>query len=153
VTILGPWRERRAANADGIAQFPHLPAGTYTVSCSEAGMLPVWVSVDLGIDEERTLDLAEPRGRPLRVRVVDANGDPLPLARVRVGTRFGTTWTRMEGAEQSLDIFTDALGTVALTNAPSGAVPITAFYGSRSARTEARSEGDTIVTIPDAKSD
>jgi hypothetical protein len=142
----GPVSRTGRADEDGRLEFSGLPAGTYIVTMREPGLVATSQEVELVDGEARTIAVREIEGRTATVRVVDAEGLPLPNVRVSVRLPWGHHVQVVDGV-QDLDHWTDLSGRVRFVDLPSVPVTVTATLGSRSEKRKL--EGDTLdVTLP-----
>ena len=76
---------RTTTDAHGHYRFTVKELYDYKVAAVNDGFVPTWKQISIGQDPQ-TVDLQLVEGKPIRVRVVDGEGKPLPDAKVRFGT-------------------------------------------------------------------
>jgi outer membrane protein OmpA-like peptidoglycan-associated protein len=83
VHLEGPFSEDSATDADGLAKFPDLPAGSYTISAAKDGFDDAETTSNLadGADEKVTLKL---KAQKLLVQLVAPDATPLPQRPFRI---------------------------------------------------------------------
>lgn len=147
VMLHGPVKHSDRADDAGRVEFDRLPAGKYRVHLREPGLVYATGDVELTDGESRTIALREPPGRAATVRVLDADGLPLPNVRVHVQLPWRSRHVQVNDGLQELDHWTDLSGRVRFTDLPKGKHVVVAEFGSR--RAEAPLVGDTVdITIP-----
>ena len=147
VLVTGPVDRSDRADDAGRIEFDRLPAGKYRVHLREPGLVYATDDVELADGESRTIALAEAPGRAATVRVLDADGLPLPNALVQVDLPWGERHVQITDGAQELDHWTDLSGRVRFTDLPAGTLTVVVHFGSR--RVNAPLEGDAVdVTIP-----
>jgi hypothetical protein len=149
VGVDGPWRGRGSTDAAGMVRFAELPAGKYHIAASEIGMIETIEEVELGDGETLRVVLNEPRGRTIRLEVVDAAGRPLPSASVTLGGTRVDRWVRLHEGRQHLDLFTGGAGQLTLSHFPEGTFLLKAAYCGRKAELWIRPGEPARITIPD----
>ncbi len=152
-------------DAAGDARFDGLNGGSYVVHVAEAGFVPAAASVTVGPAGTARVDIVEPTGRSLEVRVVDEQGDPLPFATVEalVLAGYGDWVGHIEVSDDLQDLVaresyrlpydatalyvTDAQGLLTLRRLPPGQVRLRAWFGSRSAAATALAPGSATLQL------
>ncbi len=116
-----PWNTARLAATDAWGRFrvTGCPPGKSTILVRAKGWAPVLDFADL-LSGVATRELIAERGRPLRVRVVDAAGEPLPGAWIRV-----EAWRGLEGL-LDWQAFADASGEAVWEEAPAEGISLAA---------------------------
>jgi hypothetical protein len=122
---------------DGVATFAALRAGAHGVALRELGRLFAATTVDVTAGRESKVALREIDGATLEVVVIDAAGDTVPFARLRVVTASKLPWLDLDAAGvQRLDPFTDGNGRRTLSRVEPGLVTVYASYGDGHAKAE-----------------
>jgi len=103
-------RRSVTTDADGCARFTSLPVGEHEVVVHAIGLLPLGGVVRVQEDAVARLELQEPEGGAVDVRVVDVQGDPLPFATLYVRTPSKGAWVDEHDGRQRIDPYTDHLG-------------------------------------------
>jgi len=116
-----PWNSARLAATDGWGRFrvTGCPPRKSTILVRANGWAPMLDYADL-LSGVATRELTVERGSPLRVRVVDAAGEPLPGAWIRV-----EAWRGLEGL-LDWQAFADASGEAVWEDAPAEGISLAA---------------------------
>ena len=111
---------------DGRFTIPNLAPGPFRLDAHAAGFIP-WQASETAVDGEELgpLRIELGRGATVEGRVVDADGVPVPGA--RVSARF----TASPGETSSSGTVTDADGHYGLESAPPGEAKVSAWHPSR----------------------
>jgi hypothetical protein len=146
------WEVRERTDEDGRVSFEEIPPGRIEVEVRETGFIWIRQEVDLGPAEFLCLQLREPRGRTVRLHVVDPCGSPVACARIAVDPMGGPAYALLEGGVQVLGLRTDRSGECVLPGLPAEPVRITATLGSRSVTwTAGEDDEGAEVVLPDAR--
>ncbi len=140
-------------DAHGVAEFRGLPPGRCKVIVTDPGLTCSVTDVTLGTGEARRLEVRDPAGRPLTIRVVDHDGVALPFAELRLSRDVAVGFPNVRVAHvvdgvQHLPIVTDQHGVLRLTDAPPGEIEIMARYGHRSATVDGAAS-EIVVRLPE----
>lgn len=130
VRVQGP-RTRHATNARGRLRVGRLPDGRHEFCLCEPGMVQTSAVVEVGAGETVRAELREGHGGTLVVHVVDAEGAPLPHARLRLLTETGNLpprWFDESRGVQRLDWFCDRMGRLELPHLDVGRLRVSATW-------------------------
>ena len=148
VLLSGPNGRTGRANDAGRVEFVDLTAGTYRVTLREPGLVTTTDEVTLVDGESRAVAVQETAGRAATLRVVDADGLPLPNVRVVVELPWGEQHVQLDNAGvQRLDHWTDVSGRVRFTDLPAGKLSAVATLGSRRVVAEL-GDDETVLALP-----
>jgi hypothetical protein len=139
------WRgvERRTA-AGGRVHFAHVPPGGYTLTAHDAETAWAPLAIEIAEGEQRTIDLARPRGGALELVVLDA--DSAPRAGARVLVHLGAEAVQGELPARESDL----RGEVRFASLPPGPVSVYVFDGIGHIAAQAQAEiraGETVQLV------
>jgi hypothetical protein len=144
VDLLGPNDEVDSGeiSATGTVRVGGLVPGRWTVTLRGRGVLGVRKAVTVEAGKESPVNLREPLGASLRVRVLDTAGRGLPFAVLSVRPSVGSGWWDVTKGVQRLDPYVDHGGARTIPRLPPGPTEIVATYGRR--------KGSATITLIDA---
>jgi hypothetical protein len=119
-----------ALDGRGEVLLEDLAVGDVRLEWKETGRLPATATAFVKADATTEVVVREPVGARLDVLVVDAEGRPLPFARLDLGRE----WFDVEGDRQRVDAFTDVNGRRTITRVEPGTATVSARWGSRHGR-------------------
>jgi len=127
------------AGADGVVRFENLTPGQHAVQVWGAGV-PRNVPFDVPPSQTGTFDVRGTVGGTIDVEVLDADGRPLPFARLAMEHPSGQLWVDLDGSTpkgaevvQRIDPYVGADGRRRLHGVEPGLVTVRATFGTRSA--------------------
>lgn len=140
---------RRKARTDvaGRVRFENVTPGAVDVQVRQPGLLPLGGAVEVPKEGTLRLTLTEGDGADLEVLVVGEDGRPLPFAALAVKTPSALPWVDLQGTHQRIDPYTDHLGRRLVTHVESGALTVTATWGSRKASQVVEAVAGETVTV------
>jgi len=142
---------RVRTDTDGRIVFERVRAGEQRLLVEEPGFLSSPRTVLVGEGETVRVTVREAAGRSGLVRVVDADGVPVPFASLSVAPSGVLPYIAMDGDVQLLDLHTDANGLCELHGLPPQDVAVTAKFGTRSANGTLGSEASLTLTLGPAR--
>ncbi len=134
VIVAGPANGGGRTDADGRVEFERLPAGTYTVTLREPGIVSTVKTVEIADGEALTVALRETQGRAATVSVVGVDGLPIPNVQIGVDLPWGAPHVQLVDGVQDLDLWTDLAGQTRLVDLPGEPVTVIAKLGSRTVK-------------------
>ncbi len=139
-------------NENGHVEIGGITVGHYTLWLEEHGILFTKTRVTIMRNRRIHATITEPRGWSTRLRVLDAFGDPVSLARVTVSPTGSLGYVRIEDGVQHFDHLTDRDGYLEVGPLPPGDASIAVQYGTRKAKvTVGSSKRLVVITLPRAK--
>jgi hypothetical protein len=137
-------------DAEGRATFARLPAGAVGLRVIDSGWAFPKTRVVIPTDAIADVDVHELTGGTLDVRVVDADGRPVPCASLAFGRadrRFA--WDLDDAGVQRLDPLVGADGRRVFAHVPPGTIHVRAAVGTREGRSqvEVTDRGTHVVTV------